>query len=179
MERHAIFAVVVVLVALAMAPFLSTRTAAPVGVPASRASAPAASWALRSPAKPVEEAAVGGSDAIERGADGQFHVDGEVEGEEVRFLVDTGADVVALTAGDAERAGIVPEPESFRPLVRSATGTGWAALVRIGRLTVGSRELSDVEAMVVRGLPVSLLGQTALQRLGTVTLEGDRLLIGG
>jgi aspartyl protease family protein len=33
--------------------------------------------------------------------------------------------------------------------------------------------------VVVPDLPVSLLGQSALRRLGSVTLQGDRLLISG
>lgn len=124
-------------------------------------------------------APAGGQTAIERDGSGQFHVEGDVDGTAVRFLVDTGADVVALSEGDAQRMGIVPDPGSFRPMVRTASGTGYGAPVRLDRLVVADRELADVEAIVVRGLSVSLLGQSALRRLGPVTLEGDRLLIGG
>jgi len=51
--------------------------------------------------------------------------------------------------------------------------------VRIDRLVVADHELENVDAVVVRGLSVSLLGQSALRRLGPVSLDGDRLLIGG
>ena len=43
---------------------------------------------------------------LKRGSSGQFHLSGEVNGQAVRFLVDTGADVVALTEDSAEAIGI-------------------------------------------------------------------------
>ena len=50
-------------------------------------------------------------------------------------------------------------------------------MVRIDRLAVDGREIGGIEAVVVRDLSVNLLGQSALKRLGKVTLEGDRLVI--
>jgi predicted aspartyl protease len=34
-----------------------------------------------------------------------------------------------------------------------------------------------VSAVVIRGLPVNLLGQSVLRRLGSVQLSGDRMVI--
>src|SRR5690349_14097070 len=42
---------------------------------------------------------------LERGEGGQFHVTALVDGQDARFLVDTGADTVALTVEEAERLG--------------------------------------------------------------------------
>jgi aspartyl protease family protein len=64
-------------------------------------------------------------------------------------------------------------------MLQTAAGTGMAAPVEIERLTIGGRELTDVAAVVVPDLPVSLLGQSVLGRLGSVTLKGDRLIIAG
>lgn len=116
---------------------------------------------------------------IARDGQGQFHLNVDVGGESVRFLVDTGADVVALTEDDAERLGLRPDPSEYRPMLQTASGTGMAAPVEIDRLTIGGRELTGVEAVVVPDLPVSLLGQSVLRRLGSVTLQGDRLIIAG
>ncbi|MBX9885841.1 MAG: TIGR02281 family clan AA aspartic protease [Novosphingobium sp.] len=116
---------------------------------------------------------------IARDAQGQFHLEVDVGGEAVRFLVDTGADVVALTEDDADRLGLRPDPSEYRAMLQTASGTGMAAPVEIDRLTIGGRELTGVEAVVVPDLPVSLLGQSALRRLGSVTLQGDRLIIAG
>ncbi|WP_421852134.1 retropepsin-like aspartic protease family protein [Novosphingobium sp.] len=116
---------------------------------------------------------------IVRDSQGQFHLDVDVGGEQVRFLVDTGADVVALTEDDADRLGLKPDPSQYRPMLQTASGTGMAAPVEIDRLTIGGHDLNGVEAVVVPDLPVSLLGQSALRRLGSVTLKGDRLTIAG
>jgi aspartyl protease family protein len=64
-------------------------------------------------------------------------------------------------------------------MLQTASGTGLAAPVEIDRMTIGGHELVGVEAVVVPDLPVSLLGQSALRRLGSVTLKGDRLIIAG
>ena len=44
-------------------------------------------------------------------------------------------------------------------------------------LRLGERELTNVEAVVVRELPVNLLGQNVLRKLGQVNLQGDRMVI--
>jgi len=116
---------------------------------------------------------------IARDGLGQFHLDVDVGGEPVRFLIDTGADVVALTEDDADQLGLKPDPGAFRPMLQTASGRGMAAPVEIDRMTIGGHELVGVEAVVVPDLPVSLLGQSALRRLGSVTLQGDRLIITG
>lgn len=126
---------------------------------------------------PLQSGVRGGSTVLDRGADGQFHVYGRVDGGEVRFLVDTGADMVALTVDEARRLGIDPPSSAYQPILRTASGQGYGAVVRIDRLAVDGREIGGIEAVVVRDLSVNLLGQSALKRLGKVTLEGDRLVI--
>ena len=116
---------------------------------------------------------------IRRDSTGQFHLDVDVGGAQITFLVDTGADVVALTERDAQVLGITPDAESYRPILRTASGTGMAAAVQLERMTIAGRDLENVQAVVVPDLPVSLLGQSALRQLGSVTLQGDRLIISG
>lgn len=114
---------------------------------------------------------------IARDETGQFHLDAQVNGAPARFLVDTGADVVALTEADAERAGLVVDPAAYRPILRTASGEGMGARLRLDRLEIGPVVLRDVEAVVARDLATSLLGQSALGRLGRVELSGDVLVI--
>ena len=114
---------------------------------------------------------------IERDASGQFHLNARVNGREGAFLVDTGADLVALGEDEAARLGVNVTSDQFRPIMRTASGTGLAALVKIDRLEVAGRELHDVPAVVMRGLTINLLGQSALKQLGKVELHGDRMVI--
>lgn len=100
---------------------------------------------------------------IPRGPDGHFHVDGEINGQPVRFLVDTGASTVSVTDSLAHQAGLAGGiPATFD----TANGTRQgrilrdvpmragplAARVRIGVALTASR---DDEA---------LLGQSFLQQ---------------
>lgn len=114
---------------------------------------------------------------IKRDQSGQFHVNVSINDQPTQFLVDTGADSVALTVADAERAGLTVNPDSFQPILKTASGDGWGTLVTLDRLQLGETELHNVEAVVVKDLPVSLLGQTVLSQLGRVELKGDRMVL--
>jgi len=115
---------------------------------------------------------------IRRKAAGRFYLDADVNGQPVRFLIDTGADVVALTTDDAARLDIDADPATFRPIARTASGTGYGATVTIERLDVAGRELRDVRAVVVDGLETNLLGQSVLRQLGRIELHGNEMTIG-
>ena len=138
---------------------------------ASAAEAPADSDTVR-PADQIGEAMV-----LKRDGSGQFHLMAQVNGQDVRFLVDTGADVVALTLEDAEALGINVDTGSLKPMIQTASGTGYGAPVSVDELTFGGSTFRDVPAIVVDGLQVNLLGQNVLRKLGKVELSGDRMVI--
>ena len=111
--------------------------------------------------------------------DGHFYIDSRVNGAEVRFLIDTGASIVALSPDDAERIGFEPAQLNFSQRLHTAGGIVRAAPVVIRSLELGDIRLANVRA-VVNGerLPHSLLGISALERLsgyevrdGTLTLR--------
>lgn len=113
-----------------------------------------------------------------RAADGMFYVDGAVDGQRVRFLVDTGASVTVLTPADAARIGHVDAAGPIR-MVTAVGGAIAGRGARIDRLEIAGRRLDGVQATVVdTAVGVSLLGQDVLSRLGPVTFDGDRLEIG-
>jgi aspartyl protease family protein len=119
----------------------------------------------------------GGDTELRRGTSGQFHLTARVNGDDTEFLVDTGADVVALTVDDARRLGISVDPANFQPLMRTASGTGRGALVELRSIEVAGHEFQNVTAVVMEGLEVNLLGQSVLRRFGSVELSGDRMVI--
>lgn len=120
-----------------------------------------------------------GAAVLRRDWTGQFHITAAINGVEGRFLVDTGADLVALSPEDAEAMGVAFDPAAMRPILRTATGAANGVVSVIDRIEVAGQELHEVPVAVVEGLDRPLLGQSALRRLGRVALEGDRLLIGG
>ncbi len=118
-----------------------------------------------------------GPTVLLRDETGQFRIAGQVEGQDTRFLVDTGADVVALTVDEAQRLGLGVDRSQFQPLTQTASGVGYGAEVTLRRLEVAGTELRDVHALVVDGLSTNLLGQNVLKQIGRVELSGDRMVI--
>ena len=97
---------------------------------------------------------------------GHFFTTGVVNGTTLRFLVDTGATSVVLSAADARRAGI-----NYLAAARSFTQTANGVIpvynVKIDTLRVGDITLNGVDASVIEGdrLPVALLGMSFLNRM--------------
>jgi aspartyl protease family protein len=112
---------------------------------------------------------------LERDGSGQFYVNANVNGESVRFLVDTGADMVALTPEDAETLGL--NVGEMQPIMQTAAGVGYGAQVTIDEIEVAGTMLHNVDAVVAQDLPVNLLGQSVLRRLGGVEMKGDRMVL--
>lgn len=116
---------------------------------------------------------------LTRDGSGQFTLSVPVNGSDVEFLVDTGADLVALTEADAEALGILPDESEFEPSMRTASGVGYGAHITIDEIEVAGKKLHDVEAVVVKDLGTNLLGQTVLRQLRSVELKGDKMVIRG
>lgn len=114
---------------------------------------------------------------LARNGSGQFTLPALINGSDMTFLVDTGADLVALTEGDAEALGIMPAEEEFQPTIQTASGVGYGAPVVLSEVEVAGHTFSDVDAVVVKDLGTNLLGQSLLRQLGSVELKGDKMLI--
>jgi len=96
---------------------------------------------------------------------GHFFTDGAINGNPVRFLVDTGASSVALPAAEALRLGI-DYRKGKRALSNTAAGVVPIYVVRFDTVKLGSIELSGVEGVVIEhGLNVALLGMSFLNRV--------------
>lgn len=137
------------------------------------------------PAKPVEVSGNTNSAspsgyvvALRKGDDGHFHADGQVNGKRVKFLVDTGASSVALTASDAKRAGIDLNKLSFSIPVNTASGQTFGAAVTLESVAVGRIKLKKVQAIVLKdGLGTSLLGMSYLGRLQKFEASRNQLIL--
>ena len=109
---------------------------------------------------------------------GHFLADASVNGTHVRFLVDTGASIVALSAFDARRLGLDPQELDYNITVSTANGQTRAASVSLDEIRIGSISRSQVPALVVSegALEQSLLGMTFLNLIGSFEM-GDGVLI--
>lgn len=115
---------------------------------------------------------------VVKGADGHYWADGAVNGQTVRFLVDTGATAVTLTANDAQRLGLTPATLSYDLKMSTANGESRAARVKLASISVAGAEVTDVDAVVVEsGLQTSLLGMTYLGRLSQFEATQTSLIL--
>ena len=122
----------------------------------------------------IQEAAM--EQDIPRAKDGLFYVDVLINGQSIRFLIDTGANVVVLTGTDAARLGLQAEGSSFGPHMATVGGSAPMTWARLDHVQLAGREVRGLKVAVVQnGLPVSLLGQNMLSKLASVTIEGDRM----
>jgi len=111
---------------------------------------------------------------LQRDRSGHYVADGEINGHEVTFLVDTGATDVALPADAARKMGLEFGPEM---VVMTAGGPMNAWMTRLDRVTVGGLTLTNVRGTITQGpLNEVLLGMSFLRHF-KITQQGDQLLI--
>jgi len=97
---------------------------------------------------------------------GHFLVEGQINGGSMRFLVDTGATSVSLSAADATRLGI--DYRKGQPgLMGTANGAAMAYKVKLDSVRIGDIVANNVDAAVLEGnqMPFALLGMSFLNRM--------------
>ena len=114
---------------------------------------------------------------IERSNSGHFLAVAEVNREPIRFLVDTGADTVALTMEDARRAHVEFDPNRFGIIGKGASGPVVGQEVRIADIVLDGKRVSDVRGVVLQDSEMSLLGQTYLRHIDTVKISDDTMTL--
>lgn len=114
---------------------------------------------------------------LARDPSGHFLAQATVNGHAVRMLVDTGASIVALTPDDARAAGLSVDPARWTEVGRTASGRARGERLMLASVGIGGVRRMDVDAVVVEGLPVSLLGQSFLRKLAAVEIKGDQMTL--
>ncbi len=99
-------------------------------------------------------------------ARGHFVTMGTINGGSVRFLVDTGATFVSLSASEARRLGI-NYLQGPRGQLQTANGLATAFKVKLDTVRVGDIEINNVDAVVSEtdAMGVTLLGMSFLNRM--------------
>lgn len=80
-----------------------------------------------------------------------YFVDGLINGQPVRFLVDTGATSIAMSERHAARLGIRHRVDGNRVSVGTASGTTAGHQVVLRSIAIGELRLNDVRAVVIDG----------------------------
>ena len=107
----------------------------------------------------------GGKAVLTADGSGHFLTTGNINGTTVRFLVDTGATMISLGAGDARRIGI-DTSKGQRGVTNTANGLASVIHVKLDAVRVGEIVLNNVDALVhQQDLPFALLGMSFLNRM--------------
>lgn len=109
---------------------------------------------------------------------GHFVVMGQVNGQAVRFLVDTGASDTVLSPADARRLGIDAAALKFDQSAETANGVGYGAAFVADRVSVGPISFSGVPLLVNQApMTNSLLGMSFLRRLESYQVRDGKLYL--
>lgn len=114
---------------------------------------------------------------IDRAASGHFLTVADVNKEPIRFVIDTGADIVALTQEDARRAHIAFDPAAFVVIGKGASGAVRGQEVWIDAIVLDGKRASNVHGVVLEQSDISLLGQSYLRHIDNVQIKGDTMTL--
>lgn len=97
---------------------------------------------------------------------GHFFANGQINGKSLRFLVDTGASMVSISAAFAKTAGI-DYTKGQLGIVNTANGQAPVFRVKLDTVKIGDITLHNVDGLVHEGagLDVALLGMSFLNRM--------------
>jgi aspartyl protease family protein len=121
----------------------------------------------------------GGETVVPMASDGHYWVTAQVNGAEVRFLIDTGATYTGMSKDAAEAAGIEPDPGEMPLTLDTANGQIVATVGRARTLSFGSITAHNLEVAVPRDLDddTNVIGMNLLSELTNWRVEGDRLIL--
>ena len=126
---------------------------------------------LRQETPPVQWVGAGHVE-LSRARDGHFHIDGAIQGQPVRFLIDTGASTVSISKTLAESLGLGCDVTSS---FSTANGVTQGCISRVDELAFGPFVIKNLAVAVLPNLSSpALLGMNALRRV-RMEQAGDSL----
>jgi aspartyl protease family protein len=110
--------------------------------------------------------------------DGHFWVNAKLNGQKIKFLVDSGATMTTIGRDTAAEAGILVS-DRRNQVVRTGNGILRVATARADSLSVGPIERSDVGLHVADHEDLNVLGMNYLSSLERWGVEGRWLILKG
>jgi aspartyl protease family protein len=118
----------------------------------------------------------GSETRIPMAIDGHFWVEGRINGEKVKFLVDSGATMTTIDRDTALKAGVGVSPQRDQ-FVRTGNGIIRVSSGRAGELKVGGIVRRDIGLQVADNDNLNVLGMNFLSSLSRWGVEGRWLVL--
>ena len=120
--------------------------------------------------------AAGNKVVLSAGSGGHYITPGQINGRTVQLVVDTGASMVSLSVGDAERVGLnYRAGQAVRMSTANGVVPGWR--LQLASVRIGDVVVYDVDAIVSAGaMPYVLLGNSFLGRFQMTQNNGQMVL---
>jgi len=120
----------------------------------------------------------GGETRVPLAPDGHYWIRAQVNGQEVNFLVDTGATLTAVSTDTAELAGLEPRAGGLPIRMQTANGSVAAEMTAIDSLRFGNVAAHGLDAIIAPGLgSTNVIGMNLLSRLASVRIEEGVLIL--
>ena len=127
---------------------------------------------------PRQSVLADGTIEVPRAEDGHYYLTLQINGKDVRFVVDTGATEMVLSRSDAARLGFDPDGLAYLGNAYTANGVVRTAQVRLDSVALGPITDYGVRALVNDGdLFGSLLGMGYLNRFDRLVFEDGVMLL--
>jgi aspartyl protease family protein len=110
--------------------------------------------------------------------DGHYWVDAQVNGQSVRFLIDSGASTTALGQQTAGALPLLPDPGSNMIMVQTANGPVSAQRAIVAEMDVGPIRATRLPVIVSPAFgPVNVLGMNFLGKLKSWRVEDGVMIL--
>ncbi|WP_423142721.1 retropepsin-like aspartic protease family protein [Parablastomonas sp. CN1-191] len=120
----------------------------------------------------------GGETRVPLRRDGHYWVTAKVNGTPLRFMVDTGATLTALSPEAAAQAGLRDAAMRQPVILRTANGPVEAKIATIGEMRFGNVVARDLDAVIAPGIgDTNVIGMNFLSRLKGWRVEDGTMIL--
>jgi aspartyl protease family protein len=122
--------------------------------------------------------AQGATVAIAMHQDGHYWVDASINGLSVRFLINTGATVTAVSQSAADELGLPPDPMNRGAVLQTANGPVNARRSVIAAMQIDTIQVTDLPVVVSASFgDTNVLGMNFLSKLRSWRVENGTMIL--
>lgn len=115
---------------------------------------------------------------INKSQGNHFYANVKINGQNIRFMIDTGASDMSLTLSDARKLGINPKNLLFNKPYQTANGIIYGANITLDNIEFGPLNIRNFRASVNRSnMGTSLLGMSFLKKFSRYEFYQDKLIL--